>query len=201
MIALLIMQLSLSILLALALLCPAQALCAGLTLRVIAGDNAINNIRRGTAFDPEVEVLDGDNTPLPGATVTFFLPAVGPGGTFEGGLKSLTVQTNEMGRALARGLRPNQSTGQFEIRVTASFRGQTASTVIRQTNAAPAVESNTRKRALIVGLVAAAAAGGLIAALSGGGGDTPPPPASGGGDPATRPGVITPGTPGFSAPR
>jgi hypothetical protein len=182
------------------ILMPAADLLAEISVRTIAGDNAINNIRRTTAFEPEVEVRDATGKPISGAVVTFTLPSVGAGGTFPDGSRTLTLPTNESGRALARGLRPNQVTGPFSIRVTASFKGESASTVVRQTNAAPTAEAKPTRMILIVGLIAGAVAGGLLATQ--GGGSTPS--SSGGpfaGDSTTTPGVITPGQPGFGPPR
>jgi len=107
------------------------------------------------------------------------------------------VRTDENGRATARGMRPNRLPGRFEIRVTAAYKGQSTTSVLTQTNAAPAVaeHGSGKKWVIILGLVGGAAAAGVIAA-SGGGGSSPttntaPPPA----------GSVTPGTPGFGAPR
>ena len=183
------------------ILIPAAGLMAEISVRTIAGDNAINNIRRGTAFEPEVEVRDATGNPISGAVVTFTLPSVGAGGSFPDGSRTLTLPTGENGRALARGLRTNQVTGPFNIRVNASFKGESASTVLRQTNAAPTVEAKQGRKIRIMGLIAGAVAGGLLATQ--GGGSTPSSPGGpfGGDTPATAPGVVTPGQPGFGPPR
>ena len=181
-------------------LCLTGTVSAAITIRTLAGDNAINNVKRGTGFEPVVQVLDRSGTPLQGATVTFYLPSVGPGGTFPDGNKSLTVQTDESGRAAARGFRPNSLTGQFDIRISGSHAGETASIVVRQTNAAPAVEARSNRRLLILGLVAGAVAGGILAAQGGGSSGSPNSPGSPSpSDPIG--GTVTPGTPGFGPPR
>src|SRR3954449_7401122 len=113
-----------------------QAATPSLTIRFVEGQGAINNVNRGTAFDPVVEVLDQD-TPVKDASVTFTLPAVGPGGTFADGGKVLMVRTDDNGRAVARGMHPNRLSGRFEIRVTANYKGQSTTSALTQTNAAP----------------------------------------------------------------
>ncbi len=56
-----------------------------ITIQIVEGQGAINNVKRGAAFEPVVEVRDQQGTPLVGATVTFTLPAVGPSATFPDG--------------------------------------------------------------------------------------------------------------------
>jgi hypothetical protein len=171
----------------------------GLRIEVIEGQGAINNITKKTAWEPIVQVLDDKGTSVQGATVTFVLPADGPGASFTDDTKVLSVQTDESGRAVAKGMRPNTLAGPFEIRVTATSAGRTASAVINQTNAAPAQVSQKKShKGLIILIVAAGAGAGAAVALAGGGsgssgGNTPTPP-------VTTPGTVTPGTPGFGAP-
>jgi hypothetical protein len=176
----------------------AEAASPPFTIRFVEGQGAINNVNRGTAFEPIVEVLNEQSLPVKDAMVTFTLPAVGPGGTFPDGGKSLMVHTDENGRATARGMRPNRLPGRFEIRITAAYKGQSTTSILTQTNAAPAVaeHGSGKKWVIILGLVGGAAAAGIAAASGGGGSSnpatsTPTPPA----------GSVTPGTPGFGAPR
>jgi hypothetical protein len=177
------------------------AFAAPITIQVIEGQNAINNIRRNTAFEPVVEVQDAEGKPVAGASVTFTLPSVGPGATFADGAKTLMLQTGPAGRAVARGLHPNNQTGPFEIRVTATYAGETASAVITQTNAAPAAVSSSgsgKKWAILLGVIGGGAAAAAVAASGGGktaASSTPTPSA---GTPA---GTVTPGAPGFGPPR
>ena len=177
------------------------AVAAPISIQVIEGQNAINNIRRNTAYEPVVEIQDAGGKPVAGASVTFTLPSVGPGATFADGAKTLMVQTDAAGRAAARGMHPNTQTGQFEIRVTASAEGETASATITQTNAAPAVVSTSKsgkKWAILLAVIGGGAAAAAVGASGGGSSsNTPQSP------PATQPpaGSVTPGAPGFGPPR
>ncbi len=154
-----------------------------LNLVVVEGDGAINNIRQRTAREPIVQVEDENHKPIAGAAVVFTLPSQGATGTFAGGSHSLTVMTDAQGRAVARGLRPNNVQGQYQIHVNASYNGQTASTNINQSNAVAAAGAGAAAAAgisakLVVAIVAAAAAaavGGLYAsgAIGGGGSSNP----------------------------
>jgi hypothetical protein len=178
-----------------------SANAAPLSIQVIEGQNAINNIHRNTAYEPVVEVQDADGKPVAGASVTFTLPSVGASATFTDGAKTLILQTDAMGRAAARGLHPNNQTGQFEIRVTAAYKGDTASAIITQTNAAPAVTSSPRsgkKWAILLGVIGGGAAAAAVAASGGKGSSTTPQTPS---TPDPAAGTVTPGAPGFGPPR
>jgi hypothetical protein len=173
---------------------------SAITIKVLEGNGAINNISRRTAYAPLVQVVDRDNHPLAQIPVTFIVPAIGPGARFSDGGTTLTVTTDQEGKAVARGLTPNSTPGAFEIRVTAVYQGRMARAIVNQTNAAPVkAESGNTRRLLIIGLIAGAAAGGLLATQSGGGGSSAParPPAA---DPPVV-GVISPGQPGFGPPQ
>lgn len=173
-----------------------------LRLEVLEGNGAINNVRSRTARQPVVRVSDTSGAPVAGAVVTFILPAIGASGTFAGGEKVLSIRTDEDGRAVASGLRPNSAVGQFQIRVNAVHSGRNASATIVQTNASPAEGASARsKKLIILGLIAGGVAGGVAAAASGGGSGngagSPVPPAA---DTPTV-GSITPGNPGIGPPR
>jgi hypothetical protein len=172
---------------------------ARLTVDVVEGQNAINNVTRTTGFEPVVEVKDTSGRPVEGAAVTFTLPALGPGGTFADGGKTLMIHTDAAGRAAAKGLRPNKATGRFEIHVRASHAGDSASTVITQTNAAPtSVSSGSGKKwAIVLGVLGGAVAAGAVAA-GGGGSSAARPPSTAADSPS---GSVTPGAPGFGPPR
>src|SRR5581483_4019942 len=123
--------------------------------------------RSHTAHNPVVEVRNEQDAAVPGATVTFQTPATGASAEFSDGMRSFITQTDAEGRAVAHGLRPNSLTGAYEIRVTASFETETASSIITQTNAAP-VEAKSSKKLWLIGLAAGAAAAGAFAASHGG---------------------------------
>jgi hypothetical protein len=96
---------------------------------------------------PIVQVEDENRRPVAGAAVTFLLPNQGAGASFANGSQSLTITTDAQGRAVARGLRPNNVNGEYQIRVNAVSEGRTATATISQSNA----------------ITAAAAAGGISA--------------------------------------
>jgi hypothetical protein len=162
----------------------AQDTAPKLFLAIVEGDGAINNIRQRTAREPIVQVEDENHRPVAGAIVVFTLPARGAGGTFPNGATTLTTTTDAKGQAVARGLRPNNVQGNYEIRVNASSNGRTASTSISQTNAvvagvagAAAGLSATKLIAIIAAAAGAAVAGGYYAAThTGNNGATPAPP-------------------------
>jgi hypothetical protein len=171
----------LAVLLAAVMASPLLGQEAGLKLNlvVVEGEGAINNIKQRTAREPIVQVEDENHRPIAGAAVVFTLPGQGASGTFAGGAHSLAVVTDAQGRAVARGLRPNNVQGQYQIHVNASYRGQTASTNITQSNAlaagaaAGAAGAGISTKLLIVLAVAgAAAAGGAVYATHNGGGNT-----------------------------
>src|SRR6266852_6090371 len=119
-------------------LCPSSARGqeAGgqLNIVIVEGEGAINNIRQRTAREPIVQVEDQNHKPVAGAVVVFLLPDHGASGVFANGSHTLTVVSDAQGRAVARGLKPNNVQGQMQMHVTASHNGQTANATITQTN-------------------------------------------------------------------
>ena len=154
----------------------AQAPVTKLNLVIVEGDGAINNIRQRTAREPVVEVQDENHKPLAGALVLFELPTRGASGEFPGGAHSLSVTTDAQGRAVARGLQPNSAKGQYQIHITASYGGATASAVITQTNAVAgagtSASSGSGKLIAILAVAGAAVAGGVYWATHTGGGSS-----------------------------
>lgn len=158
---------------------------AALRIVIVEGEGAINNIKDRVNREPIIQVEDENHKPIAGAAVVFALPNQGPGGVFANGTRTLTVTTNAQGRAVAAGIRRNDLNGQMQIRVTASFAGQTATAVITQNNmAAASVPSTglgtTAKVLLILGIAGGAAAGAVVATRGGSSSSsttTPPPPA------------------------
>ena len=162
-----------------------------LRIMIVEGDGAINNVRMHTTHDPVVEIRDEQDGLVTGASVTFQTPSAGPSADFVDGMRTFITQTDAEGRAAVHGLRPNSITGPYEIRVTASFKTQTASAVITQTNAAPA-EAKSSKKIWLIGLAVGAVAGGAFAATHGGG--------SSSSTATSTTGSIVPGTPSFGPP-
>lgn len=161
-----------------------------LNIVIVEGDEAINNIRQRTAREPIVQVEDENHRPVAGAAVLFLTPQHGPSAVFTGGTHSLTATTDQYGRAVARGLRPNRATGKYQIQVKASYQGNSASAVISQENfLGPAIAHagglSGKLITLIVVAAAAGVAGGVYAATRGGNNNTV---------------TITPGAPGVGRP-
>lgn len=127
----------------------AQGAAPGIKLSVREGDGALNNIKVMRAKEPVVVVTDASDRPVAGASVTFILPELGPGAMFPQGY-STTITTGADGVATGRGMKPNNVVGEFEIRVVASYQGQTARAVLRQTNAAPQASGGSGKKAAII---------------------------------------------------
>ncbi|HYP06350.1 MAG TPA: carboxypeptidase-like regulatory domain-containing protein [Bryobacteraceae bacterium] len=161
---------------------------------IVEGEGAINNVRQRVAREPIVQVEDENRRPIAGAAVTFLLPNQGASASFANGAQSLTITTDAQGRAVARGLRPNNVNGRYEIRVNASSQGRTASATISQTNAlatAAVAGGISAKLIAILAVAGGAIAAGTVAATRGG--DNGP------GGPS--PTVITPGSPTVGGPQ
>jgi len=165
-----------------------------LVITILDGEGALNDIHQRTAREPIVQVEDENHRPIAGAAVLFTLPDSGPSGSFAGGTQTFSTVTDNAGRAVARGLQPNNVSGNYGIQVKVNYNGSTAETTIHQQNVANqssvsqhAAHAATLKTVLII--VGAAAVGGTLAALLG---------QNGGG--GTNSITITPGNPGVGAP-
>ncbi len=101
---------------------------------VLQGAGAINYSKGDQTVIPVIAVLDENDRPVEGASVTFELPTTGPGASFEGGRFDLSVTTNAQGQAAAVGLRINGQAGRFTIRVSAIWNRKTAQVALAQVN-------------------------------------------------------------------
>ena len=146
-----------------------KAQATALKIVILDGEGAINDIKQRIAREPIVEIRDENDRPLSGALVVFTLPDRGASGVFADGSRSLMVHTDTKGQAVARGLRPNQTTWKFQIRVDTSYQGLTANTSISQTNVGAAVAGAgiSAKWVTILSIVGGAAAVGAVAATRG----------------------------------
>jgi len=133
---------------------------AGLTIVVVAGEDAVNVIQQRTAVPAVVEIRDRNNLPVAGASVTFKVGGQGVA-TFPSGGQTLSVVTDAAGRATTGALQPIGS-GPLQIQVQATFQGQTATAVIEQTNVLTAAKGFS---GLAIGGIAAGA-GGAAAAVA-----------------------------------
>jgi hypothetical protein len=166
----------------------------GLTITIIEGSDAIMNVRQRVNREAIVQVDDENHKPVAGALVTFFAPSQGPSATFANGVQNTTLMTDQHGRVVLRGIKPNQTEGKYQIRVSASKDGRTGSATIAQTNlaiaAAAAAGGGISTKALIAILVAAGVAAGVGAGIALSGGSSKTAPAVG----------LQPGAPSVGAP-
>jgi hypothetical protein len=135
----------------------------GLTITILDGEGALNNIRARTAREPIVQVTDKNHKPVAGAFVLFkVVPGPnGAGGTFNGA-SSLNVQTDAQGKAVGHGLKPNSTQGQYQIQVSANFAGVTAQVTIHQTNKKVIPNQPPHQRILKWSIIGVAIAIGII---------------------------------------
>lgn len=146
-----------------------------LEIRVVEGDGAVQPAGSRTRAPWTVQVVDATGRPVPGATVTFRLPAEGATGTFPNGLQTEVTRTGPDGRATVREVRWNRLPGPVRVRVIAQKNGERAGLVFEQrlvdgpAAAAAPRASLVRPRSRwwkIGALAGGAAAAGLTAALA-----------------------------------
>ena len=189
---------------------PVEAAAAAqepsLRIVVLEGQGRENVIEREAEVPTLVEVRDGNDLPVSGASVLFVL-AEGGTATLNAGLRQVARPTNALGQAAVM-VNP-VAVGVVELAVTATFGGETATAAIVQTNFAtdedaaagvlPTDVAETGAAAgdpegggaaesvgglgtgAILGLAGAGAAVGVGVAVAGGGDSSPPP------SPPTRP--------------
>jgi hypothetical protein len=139
-----------------------------LKILTIDGEGVINNIQQRIARDVTVQVNDENDKPVVGATVAFTLPSEGVSGTFANGATTVTATSNDYGRVVIRGFRPNNIAGKLQIHVNASYRGQTARVTVTQFNMA--IQHATHKAGhgkiiAVLAAIGAVAAGGAYAGM------------------------------------
>ncbi len=155
-----------------------QAAASKLNITIVQGDGAIDDVHQHTARELIVQVDDDNKKPVPGAAVVFSAPGQGAGGSFAGGARSLSVMTDNRGRAVARGFHPNHVEGQYHVQVTASHGGQIANASIGRTNmlsTSTTASAGISKRSIaliVIAGAAAAAGGGYYATHNGGNGNS-----------------------------
>ena len=170
----------------------------GLKVVVVQGEDAKNNIRMKTPSEVAVKVTDEAEKPVVGAEVVFQVPGSGPSGRFYDWLQTQTVKTNGEGVARARGLTPNEQTGQWHMRVMAQQGVKSGQVMVAQTNVVgdsktASSGSSKKKTWIIVGAIAVAAIVGIAIAAGGDDSDSTTT--------AKRPVVVAPGTITVGGPR
>jgi hypothetical protein len=106
---------------------------ASISIVVLEGDDVIDSIPLLRSIPAVVEVRDSNDYPVEGASVTFTLPAQGPGGTFVGGAKAFTTRSDARGQATSPLVIP-AGAGKFQIAVAAASNDRKAQIIINQTN-------------------------------------------------------------------
>ena len=149
-----------------------------LKVSVIDGDGAFNDIKAKSGHAPAVEVRDESNDVVAGAEVVFTLPALGPGGAFANGQRSMKATTDARGIAAAESFRPNATEGRFAISVAANYMGKQGSAVVGQSNTLAAASHSNKKLWIILGVVGGGAAGAILATHSSSSSGGPPPATS-----------------------
>lgn len=170
-----------------------------LKIRVLAGNNEINDLERRIMAPLVVQVVDQNERPIESAEVVFRFPLSGPGAAFTGGKTSVIVRTNGTGQAAATNWMANGQVGTFQVHVNASYGNQVGETTVSMTNATRVVaepKKNTARgwwshrwvKVAVIGGAAAAVGIGVFLATRGG--------SKGSGSTVT----INPGSPGVGAP-
>lgn len=147
-----------------------------LTVRVAEGDGAAYPVGSRATRGVTVVVTDETGRPVEGATVSFTLPAEGPGGVFSTGGRTEIAATRADGRAAVWGMQWNRTAGTFEIRITA-VKGQARAGMVSSqslSNAPEAREEGAGKvrraggghKLLWISLVVAGAAAAGVAGVA-----------------------------------
>jgi hypothetical protein len=162
-----------------------------ITIVVVEGEGAVNNVGQRSSKQVIVRVEDENKKPIDGAAVVFTLPTDGPSGEFANGEKTLIVTTDARGLAAATNLKANAIDGKLPIHVSTSYRGRTARTNVTQFNMSVpgkrAGGSSNKTLLIVLAVAGAAAAGGVVATTRNG--NSAGSPAA----PAITPISITPG--------
>lgn len=152
-----------------------------LKIRVLAGNNEMNDLQRHVMAPLVVQVEDQNDRPMDGAEVVFRFPISGPSASFSGGKTSATVRTNSGGQAAATNWMANGQVGTFEIHVNASYGNQIGEATLKMTNVTRIEEvkkvsrgkslwSHTWFKVAVIGGVALAVGLGVYLGTRGGGG-------------------------------
>jgi hypothetical protein len=146
----------------------------GLNIRIVDGEGQKYAMGSRATRGLSVEITDDSGKPVEGATVTFLLPAQGPGGVFANGTRTEVTSSRADGTAQASGIQWNHTPGSFEIRITAAKEDVHAGTVcplsltdFAETLPAKAVSAkHSGHKWLWIALGAGAAVGAGLAARS-----------------------------------
>jgi hypothetical protein len=143
---------------------PATDSGSGLRIVVVSGEGVAHRTGRDSVRLPLIRVEDEAGQPINEAEVLFLLPEGGPGASFQDGTTTSRARTNERGLVALRPFKLNETPGEFQIRVEASWQGQRAAGTIRQVSQA---KRGAGKKIAIISAVAAGGAGAAAALLRG----------------------------------
>ena len=115
-----------------------------LKIRVLAGNDEMNDLERKVMAPLVVQVVDQNENAIEGAEVIFRFPINGPSATFPGNKPTVTVRTNGTGQAAAVNWMANGQAGTFQVHVNASYGNQIGETTVSMTNVTR-IEENTRR--------------------------------------------------------
>jgi hypothetical protein len=117
-----------------------------LTIEILDGEGALNNIRQRDAREPIVQVTDQNHKPVSGVALLLLIHGGSGGATASfTGSPSLSLVTDQEGIARAVGLKLGRKPGNITISVTASVGGVVvASTIIHQTNVLKLAKSSSQ---------------------------------------------------------
>jgi hypothetical protein len=150
-----------------------------LNVRVLAGNNEMNDLERRVMAPLVVQVTDRDQRAVDTAEVVFRFPVSGPGAAFTGGKTSVTVRTNSDGQAAALNWMANGQVGKFQVHVNAAYGNQVGEATLTMINVARVVDQKPKSEAAswwshrwvkiaVIGGAAAAIGIGVFLATRGG---------------------------------
>jgi hypothetical protein len=152
-----------------------------LAVRIAEGEGAVYPTGSRATRGLTVLITDETGRPVGGATVSFSLPADGPGGVFSSGSRTEIATTHADGLAAVWGMQWNHTAGPFEIRITAVKGQARAGAVSSQSlSDAPKIKGTAPAKtraglgshkllwiSLVVAGAAAAGVAGVVAGKSG----------------------------------
>jgi len=174
----------------------AQEAQGGLRITIVEGDEAILNVRQRVGREAIIQVEDENRRPVAGALVTLTAPRDGASAIFSNGLNNITLTTDDAGRVVVRGIRPNSAQGKYSIRVNAVKEGMRGTAQFQMSNVALAAAAGGISAKILAFLIiaGAGAAAGTVAATRNG--------AGGAQSSAVAPPIrVNPGTPTVGPPR
>lgn len=105
-----------------------------LRIMPLEGQGTGNIITARTPTPIVVAVLDENDRPVEGVSVTFQLPTSGPGGVFANGETTYSGVTDSRGQVGVLDFQANDKPGRFDVRVTAKYQELMTTLIMQQRN-------------------------------------------------------------------